>query len=204
MARSENPPVDRGSWLEDGIAIDTANPIDPHLEGKEWVFEDYSPTTGLSRSGRNVRCRLVRNNSGIALLPRRCVQFDTTTAGKYGSSVTGYANTTAQDCAVVDEYLPSAGAPNGALFWVVVEGPTEVLTDLAGGANNPFNLGSTVVALTAVTSGATTAGRVAPQDLTGSTANLGNQIQNALGYALTAKTTANTNAALLIVIAKPK
>jgi hypothetical protein len=85
---------------------------------------------------------------------------------------------------------------------VVMEGPAVILTDLAGADNNVLNVGTVVVALTGATSGATTAGRVAPQDLTGATALLADQIQNRIGYALTAKTTANTNADVLVDVTK--
>lgn len=73
-----------------------------------------------------------------------------------------------------------------------------MLTDLAAGANNLIPEGTVLVALTAATSGATTAGRVAPQDLTGATAALGLQVQNRLGYALSARTTAQTNTTILV------
>ena len=62
--------------------------------------------------------------------------------------------------------------------------------------------GGWVVALTAATSGATTAGRVAPQVLTGATAALAAMVQNRIGRALTAKTTANTNADMLVLVGK--
>jgi len=77
-----------------------------------------------------------------------------------------------------------------------------VLTALDGGADNVFNVNDVIVALTAATSQATTAGRVAPQVLTGATALLGNQVQNRLGRAMSAKTTANTNNSLLVNISK--
>lgn len=168
------------------------------------MFEDldYSVTGPKpARTNRFVRCLVVRNVSGIALLPKRLVTFQQT-AGFSTGRVDGYATATAVNAFPVDEFLPTAGVPNGDLFYIVTEGPASCITDLAGGANNLLPLGTLVVALTAVTSQATTAGRIAPQDLTGATALLGNQIQNRLGYALTAKTTTNTNAGILIDIRK--
>lgn len=73
-------------------------------------------------------------------------------------------------------------------------------TSLAADATNLLPVGTILVALTAATSGSTTSGRPAPQDLTGATALLGNQIQNQIGTALSAKTTANTNADVLTLV----
>ncbi len=205
MARNENPPFGRGQTFYNGGTIDSANLGGLNLEGKEWLFEDMdysSQALGVARTNRYVLCRCVRNVAAAALLPKRLASYQAT-AGNYTQRVDGYATTTAARVAgVVDEWLPAAGVPVNDLFWIVIEGPTLVITDLAGGANNVWNIGDVAVALTAATSGATTAGRPAPQDLTGATALLGNQIQNHLGRALSAKTTANTNADLLMDVVK--
>ena len=75
-----------------------------------------------------------------------------------------------------------------------------VTTDLAGGANDVINIGDVLTALTAATSGATTAGRVKPQSLAGATSVLGLEIMNMIGRAMSAATTANTGANLLVDI----
>lgn len=77
-------------------------------------------------------------------------------------------------------------------------GPTLVLNDIASGAGTVIAERDVLVALTAATSQATTAGRVAVQDLTGATALLGNAVQNAFGRALSARTTAETNSSVLV------
>jgi hypothetical protein len=202
MARNENPPFARGATFYEGATIDSNNLGGINLEGQEWVFEDIdlnaAGSTKKSRTGLQVTCRIVRNVSGIALLPKRAVRYQAT-AGNYGGRVDGYTTTTAAPFAgVVDEYLPSTGVPANDLFWIVVKGPTLMLPDLAAGANNVINIGDALVALTAATSQATTAGRVAPQDLTGATAPLANQVQNKFGHALTARTTANTTLDVLV------
>jgi hypothetical protein len=202
MSRLNSPPFARGTFagpqLDGGLEF-------PHLEGREFVFEDINPNpnggANGQRTGEYVTCRLVRNVSGATLLPKRLVKFDTT-AGRYGSRVIGYSTLTAESSYPIDEYLPATGVPNNALFYIVVSGPALVLTDLAGGANNVFTVGQLLVALTAATTGATTAGRVAPIDLTGATAALGGQIIGRLGRALTARTTGNTNADLLVDITR--
>lgn len=196
MFKSDSLPFERGQTASTGLSSVDATVLD-NLEGHEFVVEDVNPATGVVRTSRPVRLRLVRNKAGFALLPKRLVSFRAS-AGVYGSHVDGYADTTAEHSVPVDEYLPSTGVADNDLFYVVIEGPALCLTDLAGGANNLFSAGDNLVALTAATSGATTAGRVAPQDLTGATSTLALQVQNRIGRALTAKTTGNTNADVLI------
>jgi len=127
MARDENPPFERGgTWY--GDATPDANDLGGvNLLGKEWVFEDVNPTTGVARTGREVRCKVVRNTSGAALLPKKMVVFSTT-AGEYGKNVDGYATTTSQEAFPVDEYLPTAGVADDDLFYIVMDGPAVVRT----------------------------------------------------------------------------
>lgn len=194
-----NLPFERGQTAFGGQSGLAATDFD-NIVGREYKVEDIDPssttlTGSKTRSGRHITLLAVRNSSGGALLPKRCVQFK---AGKWGLEVDGYTTVTAEDRAgIVDEFLPAAGVPANDVFYIVVEGPTLVLTDLAGGANNLIPANTVLVALTAASSGATTAGRVAPQDLTGATAVLANQATNRIGRALSAATTANTNADLL-------
>jgi hypothetical protein len=209
MARDEAPPFGRGEMFWDSSYTPTTQDITDtqHLEGKEWTFEDIDYTlrgAKTVRTGKMVRCRVVRNVGAAALLPKRLASFvaDQTTGTKLVGRVDGYTTTTAARGYPIDEFLPSAGCQVNNLCWLVMEGPAVVLSDLAGGANNVLNVGDLVVALTAATSGATTAGRLAPQDLTGATAPLAKQVQNRVGYALTAKTTANTNADVLVDVTK--
>jgi hypothetical protein len=169
-----------------------------------WVFEDldYSQRgTKPARSGRKVTCMCVRNVAAAALLPKRLATLQKSGVNYLGR-VDGYSTLTAVNAFPVDEFLPAAGVPVNDLFWVVIDGPATVLTDLAGAANNVWNVGDVLTSLTAATSGATTAGRVKPQDLTGATAVLGNEVQNKIGYALSARTTANTGADLLVDVRK--
>lgn len=164
-----------------------------HLEGREFIHEDQEYGTNLP-----VRVRVVRNRSGATLSGKRLVQY-AATAGKHEIEVSGYAATNSVKCHVIDEFLNANGVPDKDLFYVVVEGPTLVKTSLEGGATNVVAVGDRLHALTAATTGATTAGRVQPAILTGATAPLVAQIGAIVGQALSAKTTANTNADLLII-----
>lgn len=204
MSRSEAPPITRGSYEETAGAFD-------NLLGKEWVFEDLDYSTRGARAARTnrlVTCRLVKNSSGAAILPRSLCQFKTGNGPDYGAIVAGQTTTTAQHGYPADEWLPSTGVPDGAYFWIVVRGPATVLTPMAGAEfNGNITEGTVMVALTAATTGATTAGRVAVQNITGSSqatdySSLLNQAENMVGRALSAKTTGNTNSSLLVEVGK--
>lgn len=200
MARDENPPFERGQTFYQGRTPDSNNLEGDQYLGKEYVFEDIDYSTAgmkATRTGHPVRCRIVRNSSAGALLPKRLVSYKAATNRQ---EVDGYADTTNEYCLPLDEWLPAAGVPQYDLAYVVVEGPAVCLTDLAGGANNLLPEATVLVALTAATSGATTAGRVSPADLTGATSLLATPVLNAVGRNLSAKTTGNTNADILTYV----
>ncbi len=211
MARDDAPPFGRGETFYgvSGLTPDSNNLGGAQWEGKTWVFEDIDYTSGTvgakpTRSGRYVKCMAVRNVSGITLLPKRLVSLQL--SGKFFlGRVDGYTTITAQQGYPVDEFLPSTGVINYDVFWIVVDGPAMCLTDIAAAtATGVINVGDALVSLTAATSQATTAGRIMPQDLASGVtgATLAIQVQNKLGYALSAKTSANTNSSILVDIRK--
>lgn len=209
MSQNETAPFQRGRTLYNGATIDTNNLLGLEWEGKEWLFTDmrWGSSPPLKRSNHSVRCRVIRwMNSAVNALPKRVCSF-ASTAGLNASRSAGFTTTTAQDAlGVIDEFLPAAGCPVNDLCWVVVDGPSETLTPLEADANNVINVNTRVVALTAVTSGATTAGRVRPQTIaaatTGDGSAIADMVQNVLGRAMTARTTANTGNAVLIYVGK--
>jgi len=203
MARDENPPFERGETFYNGATITATDLGGVNLEGMEWVFNDVNPNTGAVRSEKYVRCRCVRNTSGIALLPKRLVRFeqDASNPDEYGRRVDGYTTTTAEEGYPVDEYLGTAGVPANDLFWIIVGGPAVVLSSLSD-MTADVTSGDWVVAITAATSQATTAGRFNTQVLTGATSLLALQIMNRIGRALSAGTTANTNTDFLVEVGK--
>lgn len=197
MARDENPPFPRGSTYFGGDSTLIDANVGSHLEGTEWVFEDNDPASMTQRTNRKVTCRIVRNKAATALLPKRLAALK----DGQGGQIDGYARTTAARGYPIDEYLPAAGVAVNDLCYIVVKGPAVVKTSLAGGASNNFAVLDNLVAATAATSGATTAGRVEKQDLTGATQPLADQIQNKVGAACTARTTNNTDSDVLVDVA---
>ncbi len=196
--RLGDPPFARGCTAGATAVTDLT-----HLEGKEYWFEnlDYSTSPAKARpsggQGEYVKCRIVRNTGAVALLPKDLVKFATANYGKY---VDGKTCLTAGEGYPIDEFLPAAGCPVNDLCWIVIDGDAMCRTDLAGADNNVITQGGWLVALTGATSGATTAGRVYAQDLSGATALLANQVQNRIGIAMSSKTTGQTNGDVLVKI----
>lgn len=127
-------------------------------DGKGWVgavkvFTDVNPRTGLVRSARLKRCIAVRNTSTVAIKGKKLVVFKNGTI----SEVDGfYRDTDGVPAGVSDEYLPADGVAVNDVFWVTVDGPTEVSLGVA----NQAGLGATIVGLTAAAStDSATAGR---------------------------------------------
>jgi len=218
MARNETPPFERGLTLYNGDSIDTDNLAGADIIGKEWLFEDRNANTGLDRTNQYVKCRAVRNKASFSLRPKRLVRFSTT-AGEYGNCVDGYNTTymTTHDGSSadgtpsfpVDEYLPAAGVTTNDVFWIVVEGPAVCLTDIAAASTNVHSVGGRIAGLTAATSGATTAGRVQTEPaLAAATSgvvdftSMLDVSRLAVGRALTAKTTNNTNDDILVNVCR--
>jgi len=175
------------------------------LEGtvKEWP--DNITTSGVGadgrRSGRTRRSLLVRNTAAFKLLPKRVVKWQ---SGFRGRRVDGYCAVSDEACAgVVDDAIASTGVEIGDLFWLYRQGPTITRTALDT-TNSPVAIDDMLVALTAITSGATTAGRVAPW--TGLTVTvtqttdgtLSRRLVNRLGRAMSATTSGNTNSDILV------
>lgn len=170
-------------------------------EGFEKAFKDDTAVSGTGakgvRSAREIYCRCVRNASGINLLPKRLVAYK---SGYWGQRVDGYTSTDfARPAGVVDDQLPASGVRNGDLFWLQYRGPALCTTDPASAGTNVHTQGVGVVALTAAASTfSTTAGRVQTYFVTSNATIIGSQAMNLVGIAMSAKTTAQTNADVLV------
>jgi len=190
MGRDETPPFARGQTYYGGGTIDSSNLGGTNLCGKEWTFEDVTYGTNSY-----VRVRAVRNTGTIVLAAGRLVQFDPL---YYYTGVNGYVTVNYGPGVVLDEFLPTAGLLANDVGYVVVEGPTLVWTALDAGADNVIVFNDPLAALTAVTSGSTTSGRVATAQTSGQTTSQRDSLLNVVGRALSAKTTANTNTQALM------
>lgn len=164
-------------------------------DGTGWVgvvkqFPDVNPITGAIRSNRIKTCVAVRNVATIALAPKRVVAF-ATAAGLGGlSTVIGYAAVlNAEHVGVVDEFLPTAGVAINDVFWVTVDGPTEVAGLVSGTA---LAAGDRIAAVSAAASTGLTAGRVGPSLLSAASTAAGDAGLGAIGYAMSASSTSAT------------
>jgi hypothetical protein len=195
-------------WHGTGTTIASADyGISAHYEGAIRNFRDSTPgDVSTKRSNIDIVARLVRNVAPAdlgaelgVLTPKRMVSW---ASGYRGRRVDGYTCTTACEVAgVVDELWPTAGVPRGEMFWLQVRGRCLVKSPyVAADATTLWNIGDWLVAVTAATSGATTAGRISLQDLATAATGvaLGAQIQNRIGQALSASTSANTNSDKLV------
>jgi hypothetical protein len=155
-------------------------------------------------TGRTITAMLVRNEAGFAILGKRTVKLKE--SGGYGDleAVDGYCAIKA-DAHVVfsDPNLPAAGCADDDIFWVILEGPTIVLTPFeAGGWDKAIVAGDPLVGATGSTTGTSGVGRVSAGGVLagGSLAatDAYNHARNNLGRAMSARTTGETNADLLV------
>jgi hypothetical protein len=184
-------PFNKGQTMFGQTSADTADSI--NYEGREYTFQDLR-----FGAGRETRVRVVRNIAATTLFGKRLANLalSALTGVYYGCRIDGYAFTTAQKAYPIDDELLQGVAPQD-LCYIVVRGLCLVTVELAAAAGNVINPGDLVTAVTAVTSQATTAGRVIAADFTGATLLLANQI-NSYHQAISAATTGSTGADLLI------
>jgi hypothetical protein len=128
------------------------------LVGTVSVLPDTDPADSKKRRTQgDVTAILVRNVSGVTLLPKSLVKWK---AGKEFFEVDGYCSVTDERCAgVVDDHLPAAGVADDDIFWLIVKGPCLVISSKSNMSAAPV-VGDPVYAQTAAASTfSTTAGR---------------------------------------------
>lgn len=191
---------------------DSTATVSKAIEGIIKTFKDLdytassSNTSGVAtpRSGGEVTCILVRNSSGVALLPKRLVTWK---VGQRGKQVDGYADFCPDRAiaGVVDEFLPATGVAANDYFWLTVKGPSLVLTSTTADGTNVIEVDDWLVNSTGGDStGTTVSGRAIPAvSVAGMTTNItfGQSLNlYKFGRAMSAKTTANTNANVLVYV----
>ena len=166
------------------------------------IGNEYSAVDKDYLTNREIRLRLVKNGSTLALAPKKCVRFQK--SGTYQTVVDGYTAVNAEVIAgVVDDQIPSGSTVAvSSYFYVVVNGPSLCLTaDTAASNVNNVAVGDKVVAATAAASTQTTdAGAVAGRALGVTYTGAADQIENALGRAATARGTTVTATDILVIL----
>jgi hypothetical protein len=200
MGLQADPPFGLGQTLGIDGVNDSLYGISGASYGDNWVgcvkeFTDVNPVSGQVRSNRRKVCIAVRNTSGAALLPKRVVRL-TSSARGVATVADGYA-AVANDpyVGVVDEFLPAGGVAANDVFWVTVDGPTEVSVALSGA---DVVVRSALSVITAAASTSTTAGRVTVSSLTSSTTGAAND--NAFGVIGYAASSGSTGSAVLALV----
>lgn len=195
MARDENAPEPGKtlSYYTDDLGATISSTAGVNREGQEFTYEDldYGSTTpsGVTpvRSGKKVIRRIVRNaHASVYAKPKEFWKFKTdgSTADVYGGQISAIATAVGDIGALVDEFLPAAGAAPGALLLVVIEGPAKGMSATTG--DTTISIGNSVVA------GA--AGQLVDQD-TNPAAGTATTVQTrgCVGIALEAVTATNTD-----------
>jgi hypothetical protein len=201
------PPFEMGTTL---AGKDSAgNLINGHHLGARYVFPASRLTSQIrgnkSRlTGRTITVMAVRNEAGFAVLGKRAVKLKE--SGGYGDfeAIDGYCAVKA-DAHVVfsDPNLPSAGCADDDIMWVVLEGPTIVLSPFeAGGFDKAIVAGDPLVGATGSTTGTSGVGRVSVGGVLAGGSLAATEAyahaRNNLGRALSARTTGETNADILV------
>lgn len=192
----------------------TGSLINNEILGGAYCFPSYitlSPTNGVrsTYTAEPLTCIAIRNASGVTLYGKRFATLDVATAGVGGiTDALGYADTLAEGpCVLIDPHLSSSGVADNDIFWGVVQGVALATTsEVNSNFNGDIAVGAALVAATAASStGSTTGGRVSNVTFTNATAgNTSNGYDgyrmalNHLGTALSAKTTDNTSADILV------
>jgi hypothetical protein len=140
-------------------AVDTV--VAQGLIGRDWLVEDdpgpsnqsAEPRGAGARSGVYVHLRLVRNTSGITLLPGRLVVYD---PAAYGRNIIGYPTADGEESFPVDWLGPAAGVANNDCFYIIIGGRAKLMQPASAVSVAP---GDKLMAALAATRTTTTGGR---------------------------------------------
>ena len=107
-----------------------------HGLGTYVLFPD-ADADGYKLTNELVVHRIVKNNSGGALLPSRVVKWED---GQIGKQVDGSPAANGIPAGIVDPFLPAAGVPNGSYFLLVVKGMCNAYGDGTPTQNGPLGV----------------------------------------------------------------
>ncbi len=196
-----DPPFELGDTLQGSVSGAGSTLMNDHWLGQVFFFPPKGTSGNRKRPvGKGIYAVALRNEAGIALLPKRLALLAETAGYKLVTCVDGYAGAGygKRNTVFIDPYLPAAGVADDDIFWGIIGGPTTVLLPLAGAdfGTTSIAVGDFLVNSTGTTTGATTSGRIAGVTATNATA-----AQNALevglaviGRALSAVTSGQTTA----------
>jgi len=198
MPDFQEPPIGRGDILDSSAGHDINTWLGAE---KDFPADDFDAVGVMGKLRANVnstvRCRLVKNNSGIVLSAKQIVVLNEDGTEIDGLVRLGTNAAGAERGYPIDEFIDSNGVGTADACWVVIRGIATVVTGVTADDENVITAGSAVIACTAAASTVTTtAGRAA--GIEGATSVLALNLINAIGTAMSTMTTANTATDLLI------
>lgn len=202
-----NAPFELGETLKG--TDDNGNLINAAKLGMKYMlpYNDLTgPTPAKRKTGMPIYAIILRNLSGATLYGKRLASLKKTAGFNLVEAVDGYNITLYQTpCIAIDPYLVTGGVAANDLFWGIFSGPTILTSPLAGADFKALNIavGDNLVAATGITTGAITSGMVAGVSIANAT-DAGGALSAAMGrigYALSALTSGQTNADLLVDMA---
>ena len=129
-----------------------------------------------------------------AVLPSLTYEFSTT-AGEYRKELYQLGSAEATEQYLVDDQLPAAGAPDGAILYVILSGLAYVKTPASASARHVWSIGDCIVG--------TGSGRAVVASYTGKTESaLADQIKNVIGRTMSACTSAEISTLKLVYVGK--
>lgn len=208
MQLASELPFELGETVK-GTDVD-GNIVTPDWAGKKFLLADSnmaSSRTSPRLSGRQLVGVPILNNSGVTLLGKRFARLKRAGGRDDNTRVDGYSAALAEKRLVfIDEFLATSGVADKYYFWGILVGPVTALTPMVDADfNADIAVGAELVSATAVTTQATSGGRVsnlafpaATSGVTTATFEAFKMAARLVGTALSARTSAETNSNILI------
>lgn len=160
-----DPPFELGDTLQGSVSGAGSSLMNDHWLGQVFFFPPKGTSGNKKRPvGKGIYAVALRNEAGIALLPKRIALLKEVAGYGLLTAADGYAGGAyaKKNCVFIDPYLPAAGVADDDIFWGIIGGPTTVLNPMVGAdMKTDIVVGNFLVASTGTTTGATTSGRIA-------------------------------------------